>query len=136
MINGNLKGKVLLEDYEVDVLQDAVTLDETVKQLLDKATTCLLVSDEMFHYAVSHCTEVQAQIKIDHETGTTKDGSLRYQELLPADNILYTVLFWGDVKKEGENIDIKTELKKNFNKHIQIGGDETLGRGFFEIKWF
>lgn len=136
IVNGKLSGKILLEDYEVNVEASNVSLPEEISKLLDKAQTCLLVSDEMYHYAVSNCTEIQAQIAINHETGATKDGSLRYQEVLPSDSILYTVLFWGDVKHESEKVQVKESLKTAFSSHIQIGGDETLGRGFFEVKWF
>ena len=38
----------------------------------------------VFDYGVNNCTQVMAQIKIDQKSGTTQDGSLRYQEDEPA----------------------------------------------------
>ncbi len=41
-------------------------------------------------------------MKIDDKTGTTSDGSLRYAEVLPADTLMYVVMFGtnGDYRKE------------------------------------
>ena len=84
-------------------------------------------------------TEVQTQIKIKAETGTTQDGSLRYEELLPADTVLYTVVFFGDERADQENLIVLETLKKAVQDaaatHIQMGGDMTLGRGIFKLTW-
>jgi len=134
---GKISGEVLLEDYEVEVSAEK-ELPESLKKLFDKAERLLLVSDEVFKYCVEHCTEVQTQIKIDSAKGTTADGSLRYEELLPADSILYSVLMYGHTRDES-GISAETLIsylkEKIINSHIQIGGDETLGRGLFEIEW-
>jgi len=80
---------------------------------------------------------VQPQIAIDMETGTTKDGSLRYQELLPADAVLYTLVFYGNERvKEGimANV-IRDHVKTAIATHVQLGGDVTMGRGIMEVMW-
>ncbi len=94
----------------------------------------------MYDYCVSSCTEIQAQIKIDAETGTAQDGSLRYQELLPSDSILYALICFG--KQKHANNEFKVEMIYDFIKKVftdgsfvQIGGDETLGRGICKIMW-
>ena len=100
-----------------------------------------MVSDEVFNYGVSNCTQIMAQIKIDSKTGTTADGSLRYQEELPSDTIMYTVIHWGDTKNSTEE-KLKAEIIKKFitkeviAQHIQIAGDETCGRGVFQLDWY
>jgi len=84
-------------------------------------------------------TEVQAQIAIDAASGTTSTGSLRYQELLPADSVLYSVVFFGEERAEETNrlvLDtLATAVRKAAASHIQMGGDMTLGRGIFHLNW-
>ena len=99
----------------------------------------LVVHDEVFGYGVSHCTSVMAQIKIDQRTGTTATGSLRYQEELPADTLMYTVIFWGDSRDAKESLKADT-IRRYIEEevvagHLQVGGDETLGRGIFALTW-
>ena len=64
----------------------------------------LVVSDMVFDYGVNNCTQVMAQIKIDQKSGTTQDGSLRYQEELPVDTLMYTVIFWDDSRDEKSSL--------------------------------
>jgi CRISPR-associated protein Cmr4 len=84
-------------------------------------------------------TEIQAQIKIKPETGTTQDGSLRYQELLPAESVFYTIVFFTEERKDDANklpLNILANcVKYAASTYIQMGGDMTLGRGIFKIKW-
>ena len=137
-INGDLSGDVLLEDYQVNVSGqfDCSQLAEFLKN----AERLILVSDDVFSYGISDCTQIMAQIKIDDKTGTTVDGSLRYQEELPSDTIMYTVICWGDSKNSKED-QLKAETIKNFvtqqviKNHIQIAGDESCGRGIFKLEW-
>lgn len=134
--------KVLVEDYEVDIIEDT-TVGKSLKPLLTYFLKCdrlLIVSDEVFKYGVTECTQINAQISIDSETGTTKDGSLRYQEELPSDTLMYSILHWGKSRNKDEP-ELAAELIQKFitteviATHIQVGGDETLGRGIFEIEW-
>lgn len=132
------EGKVLLEDYEVDV-KGSFSIGE-LKPYLERAERLILVSDDVFNYGVSDCTQIMAQIQIDSKTGTTKEGSLRYQEELPSDTIMYSVICWGDTKNSLEE-NLKAGTIKNFVKdqviktHIQIAGDESCGRGIFKLNW-
>lgn len=139
VLNGEFKGQVLLEDYSVETEQSE-PLKGVFEKLFKKAETLLLVHDDVYDYAVSHCIEVQTQIKIDSKIGVTDDGSLRYQEVLPSDTIMYCILLYGPSRDDSKTIqtqNIINYLKNDVIKsHIQIGGDETLGRGIFEIEWF
>lgn len=135
-----LKGNVLLEDYEVQVADTEIEEFSKIASFFKDAERLLLVSDEVFNYGVSNCTQIMAQIKIDSKTGTTQDGSLRYQEELPSDTIMYTVIHWGDSKNSLED-KLRAETIKKFiteeviANHIQIAGDETCGRGVFQLAW-
>lgn len=133
----NLSGKILLEDYEVTI-KEPKRLSSAVSKFFKKAERLILVSDEVYNYGVANCTEVQTQIKIDQETGTAAAGALRYEELLPADSIMYSVLMYGNTRNK-ESVPAESLIKymkdEVIKSHIQIGGDETLGRGLFEIEW-
>ncbi|MBW2569955.1 MAG: type III-B CRISPR module RAMP protein Cmr4 [Deltaproteobacteria bacterium] len=142
IISGNIEPgeKILLEDYEVKIVfGENLEISETAKKMLEKAETLLLVSDSIFNYGVENCMEIRTQIKIDDKTGTTVDGSLRYEELLPSDSLMYVILFYG-ASRDTENA-IQAEQLISYMKdeviksHIQIGGDETLGCGLFQIEW-
>lgn len=137
---GGISGDVLLEDFEVKVKPGQINEFDNIKDYFKDAERLLLVSDDVFNYGVSDCTQIMAQIQIDSETGTTKDGSLRYQEELPSDTIMYTVIHWGDSKNSAEE-KLKADTIKRFvtdeviKNHIQIAGDETCGRGIFQLAW-
>ena len=135
-----LKGNILLEDYEVQVADTKIEEFSKISSFFKDAERLLLVSDDVFNYGVSNCTQIMAQIRIDSKTRTTQDGSLRYQEELPSDTIMYTVIHWGDSKNSVED-KLKAETIKKFiteeviANHIQIAGDETCGRGVFQLAW-
>jgi CRISPR-associated protein Cmr4 len=137
-INGSLNGNILLEDYEIEAFSVDMPMSVPLEPYFSAAERLLLVSDEVFNYGVSDCTQISAKISINQKTGTTTEGSLRYQEELPADTLMYCVIHWGDTRSEEE---LKAETIRTFIKdkvissHIQVGGDETLGRGIFELAW-
>jgi len=142
VIHGDMKpGElVLLEDYEVKITEGAIgRLSGTAARLFNKAERLILVNDLTFHYGVSHCTEIRAQIKIDEKTGTTVNGSLRYEELLPADVLMYVIMFYGPSKDVGNSIQAETLVSYMKEEVIagclQIGGNETLGCGLFQVEW-
>jgi len=137
VLQGNISGNVLLEDAVIQVDKDQ--LDVKWPDSFPATDKLILISDAMFDYAVSHCTEIQTNIKIDHETGTAKEGGLRYQELLPADSVLYSVAnFSGRVLDNGNEFRadmIQKYIQKVLASFMQIGGDDTLGRGICKLEW-
>ena len=62
---------------------------------------------------------------------------MRYQELLPADSVLYSVVYYS--RAVFDNV-LKAEMVRDhvqgvIKDFMQIGGDETLGRGICKIDW-
>ena len=147
---GKLEKPVVLEDAVVNV-SDEKQEDDFFKNTFPELKNLLLISDDMFDYAVSYCTEIQTNIKIDSSTGTAKDGALRYQEFLPADSVLYSIVHYSGRNASEIKDDKQTELKKlveemqaetiktfvenTIKDFIQIGGDETLGKGICKLEW-
>lgn len=138
-LNGEFKAdeKILLEDVEVAAIKQVIL--PHAGEYLAKTGRLLIVNDEVFSYGVSHCTSVMAHIAIDQKTGTTKDSSLRYQEELPSDTLMYSTVCWGnarDAKSQMQADTIKGFVTQQaIATHLQVGGDETLGRGIFELEW-
>ena len=132
---------VILEDLCVDVMpstEQNASVASFFAQFAPRITRLLLVSDYDYSFLVRTSTEIQPQIKIDMSTGTTVKGSLRYQELLPADSLLYSVVFFFAEKKDESPAlahAIRDYVKDAVSTHIQLGGDATLGRGLMEITW-
>lgn len=142
-VRGDFQEKaVILEDLAVtrEESTHGEQLAPIFQQLAPQADRLLLISDQRFSFLVRTATEVQAQIAIDPATGTTKTGSLRYQELLPADSVLYTLVFISGERTAKENGRLLPEVIKDclcraVSSHLQMGGDLTLGRGLMEVRW-
>lgn len=130
--------RCIIEDAVVEI-EGPIKID-AINNFINEKHRVLIVSDAMYDYCISSCTEIQAQIKIDADTGTTQDGSLRYQELLPSDSILYALIAFGKQKYAANEFQVQTiceYFEKVFSEgsFVQIGGDETLGRGICKISW-
>jgi CRISPR-associated protein Cmr4 len=140
LIKGELKEDLILEDLCL-TSQDGEWLEvaEVFGKLAPEVDRLVLIPDDHFSFLMETATEVQAQIKIDSASGTTQEGSLRYQELLPADSVLYTVVFFGEERAEDSNPIVLETLRSAVQDaaatHIQMGGDLTLGRGIFQLDW-
>lgn len=96
----------------------------------------VILPEDTFRYFVTYATEVVPNIKIDEETGTSKEG-LRYTEYLPSETILYSLIGFerakiSNAKALGVDSDtgVKTLFDSNRPDRIQIGADETKGKGF------
>jgi len=108
----------------------------------------IVLPDDAFKYFVSNATEIMPNIRIG-ANGTTEEGSLRYTEYVPRETLFYSLVIYekGKVpsKKSRYNYDIRAlgvdEAKKvknifdaNLPTRIQVGGDETTGKGMIALK--
>ncbi|MGM0609240.1 MAG: type III-B CRISPR module RAMP protein Cmr4 [Candidatus Muiribacteriota bacterium] len=125
-LKGDLSGKIILEDIVIDASESDKI--EFIDKMFPEIENLILVSDQFFDHIITTCTEVQTQIKINKNTGITVDGALRYEELLPSDTAMYSVVY-------SENEAIDSTFKNSIKDFIQIGGDYTLGRGIFKLSW-
>lgn len=141
-------GKLLLEEFPIDC-DDIKELEKFANEIGIKIyekgiddflknefkKKLVVLHDDAFRYFVTNATEVIPNIRIG-ETGTTEDGSLRYTEFLPSETILYSILTFEKARTSDNKSDAK-HIKANFYKtklsSIQIGGDETTGKGIVKI---
>ncbi|MHA1282326.1 MAG: type III-B CRISPR module RAMP protein Cmr4 [Promethearchaeota archaeon] len=140
IIQHNGKSFIYLEEIELECKKSNVinNISEKISENLgfndffkEKFKKDLVIIDDtLFRDFVALTTEVIARIKIG-KNGITEDGSLRYEEFIPTDTLLYSLILFPGYS---ENKNIISEIKKLDNKFIQIGGDETVGKGFVKIK--
>lgn len=96
----------------------------------------LLADDDFTHFA-RHATEVAARVGLDYETKTVKSGALFYQEFLPPETLFYSVVLANAARVRAGGKDAGAVLKvlaENLPAVLQIGGDETTGKGFCGVR--
>ena len=161
--------KIVLEEYTFSVTKDdgedsattrfaewlkdnvAKDMEQFWKDKIEK--DILILPDEDFKDFVTMSTEVIARTKIDDYAGTVAKGALWYEEYLPVDSILYSIVFSGPVFKKEEaekgqfrvdDSELNNGTKKtaveagkvmdffteNLDSILQIGGNATIGKGF------
>lgn len=121
----------------------------------------LILSDDDFTYFARHATEVTARIALNYDTKTAEGKALFYQEFLPAETLLYTLILANDSrcartinddmiqkhpwldepekKKSGDKLTANLVLRflaENLppGRVLQIGGDETTGKGLCAVR--
>lgn len=99
----------------------------------------VLLPDDDFTYFVKHSTEVNARIKLSDKKTTEDGGNLFYEENLPPESVLYASIFASRPHADGgaslpDSASVATFVKKLDGKRMQLGGDETVGRGIMNVK--
>ena len=96
----------------------------------------LLLPDDDFTHFVRHATEVTARIALDYDTKTVKTGALFYQEFLPAETILYSVILATASRSNRPSGGDPLSQLAGFLKRdvLQVGGDESTGKGLCAIR--
>ena len=164
---GNDK-KIVLEEYTFTVNPDnkcdavAKWISENVLPAADPSydywrdkvkKDIVVLSNDDFRDFVTLSTEVIARTKIDSQTGIVAKGALWYEEYLPTDSILYSLvlttpvflkvddeadekekkgIFYVDKGVDKNRIEAEKVMKFFADKLpgiIQIGGNATIGKG-------
>ena len=111
----------------------------------------VVLSDNEFTDFVQYATNVDQRIRIDSDTGIVVDGALWIEESLPADSLLYSILHVMSPRESKKQpvpaslcIAGKPSAEKVRDKFltsltdpndlIQLGGDETVGRGLTRLR--
>lgn len=143
-----VNGKLVLEEFDYTIQSGCEEVDRAAKVLADLllpqesafATLqnnlpkrLVILHDDDFTHAVRHQTEVVTRIAMDYEKRTAADGALFFQECLPPQCVMYSVLL-ADLPRSGDrNLAADFEVIPFVAGHlppvIQIGGDQSIGRG-------
>ncbi len=89
----------------------------------------IVMHNDDFAWFAKNATAVTPHIAIDSETKTVKGGALWYEETLPSDTLLYTMLMGED-----EHVDSVLGMFSADKPFIQIGGNETVGMGWCQVQ--
>jgi CRISPR-associated protein Cmr4 len=105
------------------------------------STHFAVLSDTDFAHVVKSGTEIVTRIKLNNRKTTTGDGNMWTEEFLPSDCLFYSVLLAMPTRKDkGALTDGKAVIKfvKEYVKPeiLQVGGDETVGRGWMRITFW
>lgn len=104
----------------------------------------VILSDDDFTQFVKTSTEIITRTKIDNVTGTVQSGALWTEEYLPQDTIMYSLAMFTPLRVENdeqkgilkantpeEEAKLVAEFfKEGLPEVIQIGGNQTIGKGF------
>ncbi len=149
--------EVVLEDVVLKANVDGEVLNniaDALKEIFGKETgggifgrnlestqkRLAIVSNDIFRHFVKFATEIVARVRIDAEKGTVAHGGLWYEEFLPTDTLMYSIIAVGRPRrgvvpeKVSSSESIAKILKSIFDGvYLQIGGDETVGKGFVRV---
>lgn len=148
-------GKVVLEEFSYDVdekeevkaiaqwlAQNAFPDEPEYEYWRQKVLTSLVVlPDDAFQDFIRYATEVTTRIRLDRETKTVVRGALWTEEYLPTDALLYAPLFATDPRRPDPPEGVRTAeevlafVREVVPARVQIGGDETVGRGMVRLVW-
>ena len=141
--------KVFLEEYSFDLeeREEVGKLAKCLKTLIPKnlLTESLekriaVVSDNIFRHFVNYAVEIRTRIRIDPLKGTVGDRALFSEEYVPSESVFYSLMFATDSKKEGSELKASEVMQKIEglldDSIIQLGGDETIGKGIVRVKVF
>jgi CRISPR-associated protein Cmr4 len=108
----------------------------------------LILPEDAFRDFLLHATEVVTRVRLEPDSKTVASGALWTQEHLPGDSLLYAPVHATRLRIRGEKPsklvggDSKQEAKKILDwvetqvpQRIQLGGDETVGRGIVRLRW-
>jgi len=152
-------GKIILEEYAF-----TVAVDETTKTFaatlgthlgIDLTKRLVILPDNVFADFVKLFTEVITRNKIDNFKGTVAKGALFSEEFLPAESVLYSLVFANNIftaKEERKGSFKKKDTQDTINEeqkvqtyfatkvaekggYMQIGGNSTLGKGIVKTKF-
>lgn len=96
-------------------------------------TRLCVVHDDVMSFLAQHGTDVVARIALDAETKTVKGGQLWYEENLPSECVLLSIVGCvGNGKATASDVfQVLDGLTKG---SIQLGGKATVGRGRCQLR--
>jgi CRISPR-associated protein Cmr4 len=91
----------------------------------------IIVNDDAFSHFAQHATEVTARIALNYETKTVREEALFYEEFLPPETLLYSLVLAESSrsKTKMEAAQVLDELTGLALRTVQIGAGETIGKG-------
>ncbi len=154
LVCNGAEGDLFLEEFRFTTapLPEAKTVLAALARLIDRdnieadlTEKLVVVSNDMFTFMARHATPVAAHVRLD-ESKTVAPGALWYEETLPPETVLYVGLNAFDARKRRNESDklpfftadrVLTAITAPFvgdRPFLQIGGNETVGMGWFRVR--
>lgn len=108
----------------------------------------VILPEDDFRDFVVNATEIITRISINRQTKTATGTALWTEEHLPTDTLLYVPIYATDARKMKGNgaqnvpallaadiLQKASKLEENQQGYLQLGGDETVGRGMVRMHW-
>jgi CRISPR-associated protein Cmr4 len=143
-------GTIVLEEFSFDTQPDE-QVDRIAKWIAAYAlpdfatdywsnkvqTSLAILPNDVFRDFALYATEVITRVRIDREKKTVERGALWTEEHLPTDTLLYVPLYATKARKKASLMteqQVLEQIERLHNKHLQLGGDETVGRGLVRVR--
>lgn len=145
-------GKVVLEEYSFTAESKVAVKDLAewlAKNVLPQSeeyaffrerlqTSLVILPEDAFRDFTQFATEVVTRIRLDQEKKTVAQGALWTEEHLPTDTVLFAPLHASRSRTKGKpdwTADDILQFVRDLNlDRIQLGGDETVGRGIVKLR--
>ena len=101
-----------------------------------------IISNDQFTHLCQAAIPVQPHIAIENATKTVRNGALWYEESLPPETLLYSLISAQRSRRETHPLsadDLMASLEQELFgacPYVQVGGNETTGMGWCRIKSF
>ncbi len=143
------EANLVVDDVATWIAENALPQTNEYDYWREKVKDSLVIlPEDDFRDFVVNATEIITRISIERKTKTATGTALWTEEHLPTDTLLYVPIYATDarkIKKEGDNsvpamfapeiLDKATQLEKSRQGYLQLGGDETVGRGMVRMHW-
>jgi len=125
------QGDIFLEEFKFTQESGLGNLTAELETfgMKDIATQLIVMENNDFQWFAKNATAITPHIAINSETKVVKAGALWYEETLPPDTLLYTMLM-GKKTFVDDVLGMFTEA----SPFVQIGGNETVGMGWCSVK--
>lgn len=92
----------------------------------------VILNDKDFGYFSDFALQINPRNELESNTKASKN--LWYEEVLPPDTLLYGLLL---NRPGSQEMDTLVKVKSMFEErpYLQIGGNETIGQGWFAVAW-
>ncbi len=118
-ISGNVKQDV------IEAVGQLIRHEDTKKRLQEQV---LVLADDDFTWFARYGLQVQARNVLEDETKKSKN--LWYEESLPPDTLMYSLVA---ARRGGGLSALKDRLFADADPYLQLGGNETVGHGWFSV---
>jgi CRISPR-associated protein Cmr4 len=98
----------------------------------------VLLPENDFRDFALYGTEIITRVRLDREKKTVAKGALWTEEHLPTDTLLYAPVYASGSRKDGVKLEaaqVLERVQQMGNGYVQLGGDETVGRGMVCLSW-